>query len=59
MGKPTGFMEYRREVPQRRPALERLEDWRDVYNAFAEEKVQTQGARAWIAEYRSVNRVVP
>ena len=45
MGKPTGFMEYRREVPQRRPALERLEDWRDVYNAFAEEKVQTQGAR--------------
>lgn len=38
-------MEYRREVPQRRPALERLEDWRDVYNAFAEEKVQTQGAR--------------
>ncbi len=45
MGKPTGFMEYQREVPQRRPITERLEDWRDVYTSFAQEKVQTQGAR--------------
>ncbi|MFA5834220.1 MAG: glutamate synthase subunit beta [Bacteroidota bacterium] len=45
MGKPTGFMEYQREVPQRRPVNERLEDWRDVYTAFGEEKVRTQGAR--------------
>lgn len=45
MGKPTGFMEYQREVPQRRPVPERLEDWRDVYTPFAQEKVQTQGSR--------------
>ena len=31
MGKPTGFMEYNREVPTRRPITERLEDWNDVY----------------------------
>ncbi|MFA6468778.1 MAG: glutamate synthase subunit beta [Bacteroidota bacterium] len=45
MGKPTGFMEYQREVPQRRPVPDRLDDWRDVYTAFAEEKVKIQGAR--------------
>ncbi len=45
MGKPTGFLEYQREVPQRRPVPERLEDWRDVYQPFAEEKLKLQGAR--------------
>lgn len=45
MGKPTGFLEYQREVPQRRPVAERVNDWRDVYLPFAEEKVQIQGAR--------------
>ncbi|MCK9407953.1 MAG: glutamate synthase subunit beta [Bacteriovoracaceae bacterium] len=45
MGKPTGFIEYQREVPQRRTVAERLDDWRDVYVPFAEEKVRTQGAR--------------
>ncbi len=45
MGKPTGFMEYQREVPQRRPVTERLEDWKDVYAPFAQENVKIQGAR--------------
>ncbi|NUN69279.1 MAG: glutamate synthase subunit beta [Bacteroidetes bacterium] len=45
MGKPTGFLEYTREVPQRRPVADRLNDWRDVYQPFTEEKVKTQGAR--------------
>jgi glutamate synthase (NADPH/NADH) small chain len=45
MGKPTGFMEYKREVPQRRAVAERLEDWRDVCQPFAKENVQVQGAR--------------
>lgn len=45
MGKPTGFLEYKREVPQRRPVNERLEDWRDVYQPFAEANVKTQGSR--------------
>ncbi len=45
MGKPTGFMEYQREVPVRRSVAERLNDWRDVYTSFSEEKVKVQGAR--------------
>lgn len=45
MGKPTGFMEYQREVPQRRSVTERLDDWCDVYTVFAEDKIKTQGAR--------------
>ncbi len=38
-------MEYQREVPQRRPVSERVEDWRDVYTVFPQENVQKQGAR--------------
>ncbi|MBP9211349.1 MAG: glutamate synthase subunit beta [Bacteroidetes bacterium] len=45
MGKPTGFLEFKREVPQRRAVGERLEDWRDVYQPFAEANVKTQGSR--------------
>lgn len=45
MGKPTGFLEYKREVPARRPVEERIRDWRDVYTDFPNEKVQIQGAR--------------
>jgi glutamate synthase (NADPH) small chain len=45
MGKVTGFMEYTREVPERRPVEERVKDYFEVYKPFALEKVQTQGAR--------------
>ena len=45
MGKITGFLEHTRELPQRRPALERVNDWFEVYQDFPDEKVQTQGAR--------------
>jgi glutamate synthase (NADPH/NADH) small chain len=45
MGKPTGFMEFQREVPARRPIEERVQDWRDVYIEFPEQKVQVQGSR--------------
>ncbi len=45
MGKPTGFMEYKREAPQRRPATARVNDWFEVYVDFPEDKVRTQGAR--------------
>jgi glutamate synthase (NADPH/NADH) small chain len=45
MGKPTGFLEYQREVPQRRPVEDRLNDWQEVYIPFPEDKVRTQGAR--------------
>jgi glutamate synthase (NADPH) small chain len=45
MGKITGFMEYTREVPERRPPAERIKDWFEVYLPFAEERVRMQGAR--------------
>jgi len=45
MGKPTGFLEFGRELPRRRPVPVRLRDWREVYEPFPEELVRQQGAR--------------
>jgi glutamate synthase (NADPH/NADH) small chain len=45
MGKPTGFMEFKRETPTRRPVSLRLLDWKEVYEEFPEDKLRTQGAR--------------
>jgi len=45
VGKVTGFLEYAREVPSKRPAIERINDWLEVLEPFPAEKVSTQGAR--------------
>jgi glutamate synthase (NADPH) small chain len=45
MGKPTGFMEYERELPEDRSPLERLKDWREFHEHFSQTKLQDQGAR--------------
>jgi glutamate synthase (NADPH/NADH) small chain len=45
MGKLTGFLEHGRELPERRPAIQRINDWFEIYCEFPEEKVRTQGAR--------------
>jgi glutamate synthase (NADPH/NADH) small chain len=45
MGKPTGFMEYGRSLPRRRPVPVRVRDWREVYEPFGEEATKEQGAR--------------
>jgi glutamate synthase (NADPH) small chain len=45
MGKPTGFIEYKREEPQERNPLARLNDWEEYQLPFPEEKLQIQGAR--------------
>jgi len=45
MGKVTGFIEYQRETPERRPVVERVNDWFEVYKDFPLEKVKMQGAR--------------
>lgn len=45
MGKITGFLEYNRETPQRRPVLERVNDWFEVYQDFPRQKVQQQAGR--------------
>jgi glutamate synthase (NADPH) small chain len=45
MGKTTGFLEHTREAPIRRPIIERVNDWFEVYQEFSDDKVRTQGAR--------------
>jgi len=45
MGKPTGFLEYERELPQRRPVAERVNDFFEIYVPLPPEKVARQGAR--------------
>jgi glutamate synthase (NADPH/NADH) small chain len=45
MGKPTGFMEFSRETPQRRDVATRLHDYQEVYQPFPELKLLEQGAR--------------
>jgi len=45
MGKITGFMEYQREVPERRPVAERINDYFEVYQPYDEDRVRRQGAR--------------
>ncbi|MSR57922.1 MAG: glutamate synthase subunit beta [Planctomycetaceae bacterium] len=45
MGKPTGFLEFGRELPTRRPVAERLHDWHEVYQPFPELKLVEQGGR--------------
>jgi glutamate synthase (NADPH/NADH) small chain len=45
MGKPTGFMEHDRELPQRRPVEERTGDFREIYLPFPEKKLIAQATR--------------
>jgi glutamate synthase (NADPH) small chain len=45
VGKVTGFKEFSRETPTRRPVSERVKDYFEVYLPFADEKVSTQAAR--------------
>ena len=45
MGKATGFLEFDREMADRRDPLERLGDYNQVYRQASEEMVQKQGAR--------------
>jgi glutamate synthase (NADPH/NADH) small chain len=45
MGKASGFMEYGRESASRRPVVERVNDWFEIYQDFPEEKLRNQGAR--------------
>jgi glutamate synthase (NADPH) small chain len=45
MGKTTGFIDYSRELAPRRPVLERVNDWFEIYQDFPEEKLREQSAR--------------
>ena len=45
MGDTTGFLKHGREVPTRRPVPVRLRDWKEVYEPFPDERLQTQASR--------------
>ena len=45
MGKPTGFLEYLRELPLDRSALMRIQDWHEFHQPLEESKLRQQGAR--------------
>src|SRR6516225_7053768 len=45
MGKPTGFLEYPRELPLVRHPAERVHDWSEFHEHAGEERLATQGAR--------------
>ena len=45
MSKPTGFKEFGREPPKRRPVQERVKDFGEFYVEWPEQKAREQGAR--------------
>src|SRR5579872_1709297 len=45
MGKTTGFLEYPREHASRRPVIQRVNDWFEIYVDLPEETLRNQGAR--------------
>jgi glutamate synthase (NADPH/NADH) small chain len=45
MGKPTGFMEFPRELPAKRSVKERKNDYKEFILAYAPEKLNQQAAR--------------
>jgi len=45
MGKPTGFLDYLRELPLDRPALERIKDWNEFHLHADESRLRDQAAR--------------
>lgn len=45
MAKPTGFMEYERELPADRAPQERIKDWQEFHLQFPDEKLVVQAAR--------------
>jgi len=45
MGKPTGFMEYKREVSRAAGPKERIKNFNEFHEHLPEEKQRQQGAR--------------
>jgi glutamate synthase (NADPH/NADH) small chain len=45
MGKPTGFLEYPRELPLVRQPAERIRNWSEFHEHADEKQLRTQGAR--------------
>lgn len=45
MGKPTGFKEFTRELPGKKPVAERLNDYKEFVERYSDQKLNEQAAR--------------
>src|SRR6185312_1183286 len=45
MGKPTGFIEYLRELPVDRTPIERVRDWNEFHHHMDDKRLRNQAAR--------------
>ncbi|NOR33607.1 MAG: glutamate synthase small subunit, partial [Bacteroidales bacterium] len=45
MGKPTGFLEFKRELPKTKDSKERIKDYQEIYLDFGDKKTLNQAAR--------------
>jgi glutamate synthase (NADPH/NADH) small chain len=45
MGKPTGFIEFARQLPDSRPAATRIGDWSEFHDHMPDDGLRQQGAR--------------
>jgi glutamate synthase (NADPH/NADH) small chain len=45
MGKPTGFIEFNREMPEKKPVADRLQHYKEFVDKYADEKLNQQAAR--------------
>ena len=45
MGKPLGFKEFSREVPDREALARRVKHWKEIYLAWPEDQIQNQASR--------------
>ena len=45
MGKPTGFLEFQRQLPADRSPAERIGDWNEFHLHIPEVELRNQGAR--------------
>jgi hypothetical protein len=47
MGKATGFLEYGQKHVPYRDALERIDDFKEIYTHAADEHLKIQGAQSY------------
>jgi glutamate synthase (NADPH) small chain len=45
MGKTTGFLEFTRELPSKRPVEERVKDYKEFVNPYSDEQLNKQSGR--------------
>ncbi|ULQ58140.1 glutamate synthase subunit beta [Flavihumibacter rivuli] len=45
MGKPTGFMEFTRSLPGKRPVEERIKDYNEFVNRYSDQQLNQQASR--------------